>query len=267
MFHDFINLVDSFSNICFFEKNHKYTIDGKPAKYSVSQLIKKYEKDFESDKISKQVAIKQGVTQRDILRKWDFERDYSCHKGSEFHRIVENHFNNKKVKINRDLLDLFFKDYCDFKNEDYAENYYKDIANYLKNFFNFYEWWKQDHILIKSEFIIGDEKTKVCGTIDNLSFNKKTNQLVIFDYKTNKAIKTKNPYGEKFLDPLVHLDKCEFNKYSLQLSLYSVILEKVTSFEIPKSYIVWVNGVNDYELMECLDLKKESNIILNVFDK
>jgi ATP-dependent exoDNAse (exonuclease V) beta subunit len=263
MFQDFVKLIDSFSKICFFEKNHKYTIDGKPAKCSVSQLIKKYEKDFDSDKISKQVAIKQGVTQRDILRKWDFERDYSCHKGSEFHRIVENHFNNKKVKINRDLLNLFFKDYGEFKNDNYVQSYYNDIANYLKNFFDFYEWWKKEHILIKSEFIIGDSETGVCGTIDNLSFNKKTKELVIFDYKTNKSIKTKNLYGEMFLNPLNHLDKCEFNKYSLQLSLYSVILEKITSFTVPKSYIVWVNGNDGYELMECMDLKKESNIILN----
>jgi len=267
MFHDFIKLIDSFSKICFFEKNHKYTIDGKPAKYSVSQIIKKYEKDFDADNISKQVAKKEGITQRDVLRKWDFARDYSCYKGSEFHRIVENHLNNKKVKINRDMLDLFFKDYCDFKDDNYVENYYNDMAKCLKNFFNFYDWWKKDHILIKSEFIIGDEESKICGTIDNLSFNKKTNELVIFDYKTNKSIKTKSQYKEKFLDPLSHLDVCEFNKYSLQLSLYSTIFEKVTSLKIPKSYIIWVNGSDDYQLMECVDLKKESKIILNNLDK
>ena len=64
-------------------------------------------------------------------------------------------------------------------------------------------------------------------------------------------------------DCLSHLQQCEFTKYSLQLSLYSTIMEKVTTFQVPNSYIIWVNGDKDYELIKCLDLKKESKMILD----
>ena len=55
-------------------------------------------------------------------------------------------------------------------------------------FKEFYEWWKIDHILIKSEFVIGNS---ICGgiggTIDNLSYNTK-----IHDNKLTNNINNTN---------------------------------------------------------------------------
>jgi hypothetical protein len=262
-FETLIKLEKSFSNILFFEKNHKYTIDGHPAKMSVSQLIKNYEKPFDSTRIAEVVAKRDGFSVEEVLSQWDFARDYSCHKGSEFHKFVENFFNRKQTSLDKQSINLFFKERNNFKTEDSIDLYYKEVALLIRNFLNFYNWWKDEHILIKSEFVIGDKETGICGTIDNLSYNFKTKELVIFDYKTNKNIKTKNPRNEKLLGVLSKLDQCEYIKYSLQLSLYSTIIEKVTSFSVPKSYIVWVSGKNNYDLIKCFDLKKESEIILN----
>jgi ATP-dependent exoDNAse (exonuclease V) beta subunit len=176
---------------------------------------------------------------------------------------VENYFNRKKTSLDSDSIDSFFKKRKNFKMENSISLYYKEMALLIVNFLNFYNWWKQDHILIKSEFVIGDKNSKICGTIDNLSFNFKTKELVIFDYKTNKEIRRKNQYKEKLLNTLKHLDNCEYTKYSLQLSLYSTIIENTTPFKVPKTYIVWMNGKDNYELIECLNLKNESNFLLN----
>ena len=264
-FDSLIELESSFSNITFIENDHKYTINGNPAKLSVSQLLKKYETPFDSDKISSFVARKDGISQQDVLRNWEFTKDYSCHKGSEFHKIVENHFSRKQIKIDKTLIEAFFNQRMQYKNKDSIEKYYKEMALLIRNFLNFYDWWKQDHILLKSEFVIGDELSGICGTIDNLSYNKKTKQLVIFDYKTNKEIKKQNPRNETLLGCLCHLQNCEYTKYSLQLNLYKMIIENKTSFSIPKSYIVWMSGKDNYELIECLDLKKESQEIVKNF--
>jgi ATP-dependent exoDNAse (exonuclease V) beta subunit len=262
-FDDLIKLENSFSDILFIEKNHTYKIDGKLAKTSVSGLLKKYEKPFDSDKMAKRVSERDGFSIEDVLEQWDFSRDYSCHKGSEFHKFVENFLARKQTSLDIESINSFFQKRKKFFSEKSIDNYKNELKRNIKNFINFYEWWKKDHILLKSEFVIGDKESEICGTIDNLSYNKNTNELVIFDYKTNKEITKSNKYKEKLLYSLSHLDKCEFVKYSLQLSLYSTIIEKITSFSVPKSYIVWVNGETDYELIECLDLKKESNIILN----
>jgi len=262
-FNSILDLENAFSDILFLEKNHTYKINGKLAKMSVSGLIKKYEKPFDSQRIAKNVAEKEGFSVEDILEQWEFSKDYSCHKGSEFHKFVENFLARKQISLDINSIKHFFEQRKKFYTKNSINNYVSEIKNAISNFINFYNWWKTDHILLKSEFVIGDKETEICGTIDNLSYNKRTNELVMFDYKTNKDIKRKNQYGEKFLNPLEHLDKCEFTKYSLQLSLYSTIIEKTTEFKVPKSYIVWVNGEDGYELIECLDLKKESTTLLN----
>ena len=262
-FDTLVSLENSFSDILFIEKNHKYTIAGEPAKMSVSQLIKKYEKPFESQKAASFVAQRDGFSIDEILNQWEYLKDYSCHKGSEFHKYVENFFNRKQTSLDRDSINLFFNKRQDFKSDNSIENYYKEVAKLIKNFISFYNWWKQEHILIKSEFVIGDKETGICGSVDNLSYNFITKELVMFDYKTNKEIKRKNPRKETLLNELKHLQQCEYAKYSLQLSLYSAIIEKITEYKVPKCYIVWVNGETNYELIECLDLKKESITILD----
>jgi ATP-dependent exoDNAse (exonuclease V) beta subunit len=266
-FESFVSLENSFSDILFLEKNHKYIINGIPARMSVSQVIKNYEKPFDVNKAASYVAKRDGFSVEDILNQWEFSKDYSCHKGSEFHKYVENYFNRKQTSLDRDSINLFFSKRKEFKSDNSVDLYYKEVAKLIRNFINFHDWWKREHILIKSEFVIGDKESGICGSIDNLSYNFKTNELVMFDYKTNKEIKRSNPRKETLLNELSHLPQCEFTKYSLQLSLYSTIIEKITNFKVPKSYIVWVNGETDYELIECLDLKKESKTILDSYVK
>ena len=262
MFDTLITLENFFSHVKFFDKNHTYKIYKNPAKESVSGLLKFFEKPFEKEKIAEYVAKRDQKTNEKVLSEWEFAKEYSCHKGSEFHLFVENYFNRKLITIDSDALKIFFYSFSDFYSSESTEKYYKELAHLIKNFLNFYEWWKKDHILIRSEFVVGDEESGICGTIDNLSYNKKTKELVIFDYKTNKEIKKRNPRDETFLKPIQYLSHCEYIKYSLQLNLYQYIIEKNSPFKVPKSYIVWVANKENYELMETLSLQKEAKMLL-----
>jgi hypothetical protein len=261
--NSFIELEESFSHIKFFSKNHTYTINDVPAKTSVSGLLKKYEKPFERDKIATYVAERDQKKVEDVLAEWDFAKNYSCHKGSEFHLYVENFLNRKQTTIDVKALEIFYKENENFYKDTSISDYYKELAHLIKNFLNFYNWWKKDHFLLKSEFVIGDKASGICGTIDNLSYNKKTNELIIFDYKTNKEIKKRNPRDNTFLEPIQYLSQCEYIKYSLQLWLYQIIIERNSNFKVPKSYIVWVANKEKYELMETLNLRKEAEMLLD----
>ena len=262
-FDSLVLLNECFSHIKFFEKNHTYTIDEKPAKTSVSGAIKKYEKEFEKDKVAGFVARKEGKTISEVLTEWDYKRDYSCHKGSEFHLFVENFLERRKIALDKDAFHVFLAQNKNDASQKDIDQYYSEMAHFISNFLNFFEWWKKDHILLKSEFVVGDRESGICGTLDNLSYNKKTKKLVIFDYKTNKEIKTENPRGDTLLEPFKHLQNCEIVKYSLQIWLYKLIIERNTPFEVETGYVVWVAGNNDYELISILDLQKEAEIILN----
>lgn len=257
-----LKLEKSFENVKFFKKNHQYEIDGVPASMSVSQLISRYDKPFEREKMADRVAKRDSVLIEDVLKQWDWNKEYSCYKGSEFHSIVENFFNRKFLQIDRKSFLLFLKEHNIEDQEKYTMSYYDEMTVFIKNFKNFYDWWKEDHILIKSEFVVGDSETKICGTIDNLSYNTKTKKLAIFDYKTNKEIKREGFRGETLLPPLNHIQKCEYEKYNLQLQFYKFILERNTDFEVGDCYIVWVASQNDYELIPTYDVTKECLSIL-----
>ncbi|NBT59928.1 hypothetical protein EBT16_14220, partial [bacterium] len=168
-FESFVELIESFSNVRFFEKDHSYEIDGEKTSMSVSKLISKYEKPFDSQKIAEKVSKKEGLPVESILESWEYNREYSCHKGSEFHLYVENFLERRFTAIDKKAFINFVKSNNKLYSEDVVENYYKEMALLIRNFKNFYNWWREDHVLLKSEFVIGDKKTKICGTIDNLS--------------------------------------------------------------------------------------------------
>ena len=257
-----VELFDAFSDIKFFEKNHTYEIDGKKVPKSVSGLISKYEKPFDTKNIAARVAKRDSVPVETIIEAWEKNKNYSCHKGSEFHLYVENYLERRMVPLDRKAFITFISEWSNICEESLITKYYQEMAILVRNFKNFYEWWSKDHILVKSEFVIGDKISRICGTIDNLSYNRKTKQFVIFDYKTNKKIGRKNSYGETFLPPFNHIQKCEHTKYSLQLWLYQLIFERNSPFSIDESHIVWTAGENDYELIKPLNLKKEAATML-----
>jgi ATP-dependent exoDNAse (exonuclease V) beta subunit len=67
--------------------------------------------------------------------------------------------------------------------------------------------------------------------VDQLFFNEKSGKLEIWDWKTNKKIDKKNRW-QQFKEPISHLDVCELNTYSLQLSLYKYIITRNTNIEL-----------------------------------
>jgi hypothetical protein len=69
----------------------------------------------------------------------------------------------------------------------------------------------------------------VCGQADRVEVIR--DAVNIYDYKTNKEIKLegfKNWEGitEKMLDPINHIDDCNYMHYALQLSIYMYIMIK-----------------------------------------
>ena len=113
------------------------------------------------------------------------------------------------------------------------------------------------------ELVVGDEDYGLGGMVDCLFYNKKSNMLEVWDYKTNKAINTKNNYGQRFKKPIEHLDVCEINTYSLQLSLYKHIIEKNTNLKIGNCYLIWISEKNkNYKVFKCKDLETEIKLML-----
>tara|TARA_R110000824_G_scaffold73220_4_gene186487 strand:+ start:10894 stop:11664 length:771 start_codon:yes stop_codon:yes gene_type:complete len=245
-----------FNNIKYYDKPHEYYIDG-VGMLSATRLIGRFKQEFDSDYWADRKAKERKITKEEILKEWKYKADYACEKGTLFHDYAENYLNNKIFPYPKDKVIGILG------NNDVEEAFNKLVTLFNK----FYQESYGKLIPIKSELIVGDEELGICGMVDQLFWNNKTNELQIWDWKTNKEIKRNNRW-QKFKEPISHLDVCEFNTYSLQLSLYRFIIEKNTSLELGDSYIVWFNEKNEnYEPIKCRDYREEIELMIKEVKK
>ena len=86
-----------------------------------------------------------------------------------------------------------------------------------------------------------EEELKKLGLQDNMIIQ----EICIIDWKTNKKIDKTGFNGKRMLGIFGHLESCEFNTYSLQLSVYKTILERNTSIKIEKLLVVHFDTINE----------------------
>lgn len=235
-----------FDYIHFSEADHKYYYDNETKRFPIGStgFIHKFANEFDEEYWSKRKAEERGITQEEILAEWKKIADDACYKGTNLHKFAENKINNKYDEV--------------------------DVSNKLKQMFNSYYFKSQKYLVpVKSELVIGDlnlkyngENFQIAGMIDQIYFSKKHNGIVLADWKTNKEIKKENKWA-KLKYPFQDLDDCNFNHYSMQLSLYKFIIEKNTNLKIKDMFIVWFNEKNDeYKIFKCLDLSNRFEKLL-----
>ena len=246
-----------FNNIKFHDQDHIYYMNGVKTK-SVTSIIGQYKHPFDKDYWSQKKADERGIAQEEILKEWKYKADFSCERGSAFHEFAENYLTNKVFP---------FPEYKITKVLGGKENMLECKEGVFKIIEMFKKFYDDSHgklIPVRAEVVVGDEEWEVTGMIDQMFFNEKSKQLEIWDWKTNKAIKKSNKW-QQFKEPLSHLDVCELNTYSLQLSFYRLIVERNTDLVLGDSYIVWFNENNDeYKVMKCYDFRDE---ILKIMKK
>lgn len=247
---DIIRELNAFKSVSFVEHIHRYYIEGKESNsVSVTGLISKFKPKFDTDKWSRIKAKKLGITQEEMKFIWSDKNLLSTTLGTSFHSLVEGYYTGYTHRPDKERIatELGTENYQVYKNT---------LQAILPQFVNFYNDTKEYLIPVRNEFIVGDYKdTQVCGTLDLLAYNERKEQFEIYDFKTNKDITRTSLYNESFKTPLDSLELCEFNTYSLQLSLYKYIIEKYTKIRISTSYIVWFNSRNaNYECIPTTDL-------------
>ena len=236
---EIIEKLNGFNHVLFEENRHVYMI-GDRILSSVTTLIKKFESDKDWDDIAYKYGLKHDIHPDDVLEMWSKEGKIGGDKGSEFHLYAEYAVSNKKYicdifKITSELTDMW-------------DEFWNDHKHYL--------------IPVRSEFVMGDEDYGMGGMIDQIFWNTKIQELQIWDWKTNKKVAKSNRWNN-FKHPISHIQECEYNKFSLQLSTYKHIIEKNLGLVIGSCYIVHFNTNNDkYKIMKTRDFEKEVKLML-----
>ena len=179
---------------------HKYTYEGDQF-ISVTQFIQRFHKKFDSDFWSQKKAEERGITKEEVLNEWKVLNDRANFIGTSTHNWIENYFNRIYQELPTDL----------------------DVIDRINKFNRIYATHLHKLTPLKFEQRVFSKKWKIAGMVDALFIYN--DSLFIFDYKTNKEFTTENSYKEKLLEPFNEYDKCHLTEYSIQLSLYSLILE------------------------------------------
>jgi len=180
--------------------NHSYKNEFTGEIYnSVTRVIHKFKKPFDSEGTASRVAKREGITKQEVLDRWKIANDKSKDIGTDFHAVIEKYL---KTGTFDPEYTVFIQAFLDL-----------DIVN------------KKDDLLVEHKLHSHD--FKLAGTAD-LIRNEKNGGFSVFDLKTNKKFNMFNPYNEFLLSPLDHLTASEYSIYSLQLSTYAYMYQCIT---------------------------------------
>ena len=276
-------------NVCFNDENHCYWNVNDNEKYiSVTTLIHQFTQPFDKEFWSAYKALEKLIpkdswaiekksllnskkfdksildvydisendfnkTQQDILDSWDEENRKSCERGTQIHSDIENSFYKKSKDISLKKFGIGGKFECkkDHTELDLEYGVYPEYLIYRES---------EDGIL------------RIAGQVDLII--KSGNEITIVDHKTNKKIEQKSFYNSKTRTsakmkyPLNNLDDVNFYHYTMQLSTYAWMLQKINPNFVIKDLIL-----NHYDhdgkntLYHCEYLKDEVERMLHFYKK
>ena len=276
-------------NVCFNDENHCYWNVNDNEKYiSVTTLIHQFTQPFDKEFWSAYKALEKLIPkdswaiekksllnskkfdksildvydisendfnkiQQDILDSWDEENRKSCERGTQIHSDIENSFYKKPKDISLKKFGIGGKFECkkDHTELDLEYGVYPEYLIYRES---------EDGIL------------RIAGQVDLII--KSGNEITIVDHKTNKKIEQKSFYNSKTRSsakmkyPLNNLDDVNFYHYTMQLSTYAWMLQKINPNFIIKDLILNHydhNGNNT--LYHCEYLKDEVERMLRFYKK
>lgn len=210
----------------FKEAGHKYfTLDDKELT-SVSGLMKKFEPKVnwteKAKQKSKNLLKYEGIsmTYQEILDKWEKARVKGTEAGTLVHKAKEDELLAKKGIIT-------------IKESEFDGNYkYALNVNQLED------------NTVYPELMIYDLEHGLCGQSDEVEI--KNGVIEVRDHKTDKEIKTRGyssrwEPAQTYLKPLDHLEVCNYNTYSIKMSLYMYLIWKANKgkFKPGKILLNW----------------------------
>lgn len=236
-------------DVGFIESSHTYkNLKNEDIKYiSVTTLIEKYGQEFDKSfwsaykslekllpsdawKIERKSLLKTkkfdkkilevydisendfNATQQSVLDEWARKNKESCERGTKIHAELEHSFYDAGDNVNLQKFGIGGKFIC---KKDYSD---------LNLEYGVYP----EYLIYRDS---PDGELHLAGQVDLIV--KQGNDIWIIDHKTNEKLDQKGFFDsqrrttEKMKYPLNNLDECNMNHYTLQLSTYAWMLQKI----------------------------------------
>ena len=235
-------------NFVFEEEAHTYHY--RDIKYdSVTSYIKRFKTPFDKEYWSKKKAAERGVEVSVVLDEWQGKADVANDLGTRVHKWIE--------------------DFCSGKDRELTEEYEPAFVERIGKFMDLYEQRFKNLVPLSSELKIFCRKWKLAGTIDQpfLMWDEKRNMVLflIGDWKTNKEFRSdEHPKGryKKLLHPFSHLWENHLNEYSIQVSLYRLMLEEEIGIESHGGFLCHIGPEGPAKIHPIKDLREPLKVYL-----
>ena len=243
------------SNFLYFDEGpHRYTDTMGNEYLSVTTFIGKYHEKFDAKYWARIKAKEQGKTEKQILKEWDKIKNEACERGTYKHNGIEDAIKDvSQFKDAIKYLTMVESGRCvtvaDIPNlipkPLDVERFKEATGNKYEEIYRVFDFYIQRGYTIYSEIALFLIDYRVSGTIDILCI--RDTDFVILDWKTNRdGLKFESGYYKKdkttipnqltnewvstdkrMLPPLGHMQDCNGNHYTMQLSLYAIGVEMI----------------------------------------
>jgi hypothetical protein len=228
-------------NFSFNEDLHVYKYRGDKFD-SVTTFLKIFKTPFDKKYWAEKKAREKGVPVNEIYAEWEDKGNKANSLGTDVHKWIEDFWSGLSPSLPEDDGD------------------YKDR---VEKFLRIYEKKLKFLIPLRSELRVFSKKWKLAGTIDQLFlfWDEKRNMvvLIIGDWKTNGDFKSdEHPKGKykKLLRPFSNLYENHHNEYSIQISLYRLILEEELGIEADSGFLCHIGPENEAKIYPVKDLRQ-----------
>lgn len=233
-------------------ETHTYVNDAVPTcKYtSVTTVLGNYKEKFDEDYHAERVARRRGITKAEVIAEWREINRQANEYGTSLHEILERfllapkRLYSPRDEFERTVINAF-RMVCDQEGLDLLQN--DDV--------------KPEHIM-SIEFT---PEKGIAGTADIIE-DLPNNMFNVWDFKTNKKFEFENKYGEYLHFPVNHLQHCQYNDYTLQLSVYGVMYEKETGRKFNRGGLFyWDKFTQTFRLIPIGYMKREAEMVIEHF--
>lgn len=234
------------SNFVFDEPTHVYRYSGEKFD-SVTTFIKNFKEPFNADYWAGVKAAERGISKEEILNEWKQKGDYAGDLGTEVHQWIE--------------------DFLSGLNPPYPNG--DEKLSRVEKFESIYRSKLHLFTPIKSEVKVFSKKWRLAGTIDQLFvfYDQKEGRfkVIVGDWKTNKEFKTPDTRSgtfKKLLRPFNDLYENHLSEYSIQLSLYRLILEE-SGIETDSAFLCHIGPEGPAKIYPAYDLRERLKAYLD----
>jgi hypothetical protein len=208
---------------------HKYHVDGVELR-SVTTTIADFHEHFDAELMAPRTAAKESrltgvpITGDQMLARWQEINRYSTEViGTPVHEFIEN------------FLDGIYVNIWD-KGDEFVYKVCKFIKLYNERLINLNP--------IGQEIRMFSKRMKLAGTFDYLA--EKDGKVYILDWKTNKVLKHDNHpdlYRKYMHPPFQNCLDHNFNHYSIQTSIYRLMMKLEAGIDVEDCFIVYIPQV------------------------